>query len=205
MIVFWFIWKAHNQCCFDEIQPKYFLVTSLCLSLLNAYPLDNRITNIRRVVIEQIDKSVPWGFFDGSTAGIPQTCGAGGILYLSNEHFFTFSAGLGLGTNNYAELLALKLLIILALKQGVQSLQIFGDSQLVINWVTGKFRINNIVLTQVLQEVIRISNFLAKVNDKHIYRECNTKADALANAGANVIEGHWKILEYRGVDTYETF
>ena len=128
-----------------------------------------RIANIRRVVIEQIDKSVPWGFFDGSAVGIPHTCGAGGILYLSDEHFFTFSAGLGLGTNNYAELLALKLLIILALKQGFQSLQIFGDSQLVINWVTGKFRINNIVLTQVLQEVIRISNFLAKVDYKHIY------------------------------------
>ena len=53
--------------------------------------------------------------------------------------------------------------------------------------------------------MIRISNFLAKVDYKHIYRERNTKADALANAGANVIEGHWKILEYRGADTYETF
>ena len=74
-----------------------------------------------------------------------------------------------------------------------------------INWVTGKFRINNIVLTQVLQEVIRISNFLSKVYYKHIYWEQNTKADALANVGANVIEGHWKILEYRGADTYETF
>ena len=74
-----------------------------------------------------------------------------------------------------------------------------------INWVSGKFRINNIVLTQVLQEVIRISNFLVKVDYKHIYRERNAKADALANAGANVIEGHWKILEYRGVETYETF
>ena len=55
------------------------------------------------------------------------------------------------------------MLIILALKQGVQNLQIFGDSQLVINWVSSKFRINNIVLTQVLQEVIRISNFLVKL------------------------------------------
>ena len=84
-------------------------------------------------------------------------------------------------------------------------MHIFGDSQLVINWVTGNFRINNIVLTRVLWKVIRISNFLAKVDYKHIYREHNTKTDALANAGANVIEGHWKILEYKGADTYETF
>ena len=84
-------------------------------------------------------------------------------------------------------------------------MHIFGDSQLVINWVSGKFIINNIVLTQVLQEVIRISNFLVKVDYKHIYHEWNSKADALANAGANVMEGHWKILEYRGVETHETF
>ena len=136
---------------------------------MNSYPLDNRALNIRMVVNEHIDKASPWGYFDGSAPRVPQICGAGGLLYLFDEHYFTFSAGLGLGTNNYAELLALKLLINLDLKQGVQTLQIFGDSQLVINWVSGKFRINNILLTQVLQEVIRISNFLVKVDYKHIY------------------------------------
>ena len=74
-----------------------------------------------------------------------------------------------------------------------------------INWASGKFRINNILLSQILQEVIRISNLLVKVEYKHIYRERNSKADALANASTNVLEGHWKILEYRGPDTYETF
>ena len=97
------------------------------------------------------------------------------------------------------------MLITLTLKQGVQTLQVFGDSQLVINWISGKFRINNILLTQILHEVIRISNLLVKFYYKHIYRERNTKADTLANAGANVLEGHWKILEYRGSETYETF
>ena len=110
-----------------------------------------------------------------------------------------------MGTNNFVELSALKLLIILAFKQGVKCLQIFGDSQLVINWVSGKYRINNILLTQILQEVICLSNFLEKVEGKHIYRERNSKADALANAGANVVEGHWKIMEFRGAETYETF
>ena len=135
----------------------------------------------------------------------PQICGAGGILYLSDEHFFTFFAVLGMGTNNFAELSALKLLIILALKQGVKCLQIFGDSQLVINWVSGKYRINNILLTQILQEVIRLSNFLEKVECKHIHRERNSKAYSLANAGAYVVEGHWRIKEFRGDESYETF
>ena len=59
LIVFGLIWKARNQCCFDDIQPKSYLVTSLCLGLLNAYPLDNRIVNLRMVVNEQIDKASP--------------------------------------------------------------------------------------------------------------------------------------------------
>ena len=78
--------------------------------------------NMRLVVNEHIDKSYPWAYFDGSVARVPQICGAGGILFLTDGHFFTFSARLGQGTNNYAELLALKLLILLSLQQGVHSM-----------------------------------------------------------------------------------
>ena len=74
-----------------------------------------------------------------------------------------------------------------------------------INWVSGKFRINNVHLTQVLHEVFRISDFLEKVDFNHIYRERNSKADALAKAGANVVEGHWIIHEIRASETYQTF
>ena len=108
IIVSWFIWKARNQCCFEDIQPKTYLVSSLCLGLLNSYPLDNRVMNMRLVVNEQIDKASPWGYFDGLASGMPQIC---------------------------------------------------GDSQLVIKWVSS----------------------------------------------VNVEEGHWKIQEFRGTETYGTF
>ena len=35
-------------------------------------------------------------------------------FFLSDVHYFSFKAGLGLGTNNFAELCALKLLLTLA-------------------------------------------------------------------------------------------
>ena len=53
--------------------------------------------------------------------------------------------------------------------------------------------------------MIHLSNFLEKVEFKHIYRERNSKADALANACAYVVEGHWRIMEFRGAESYETF
>ena len=59
VIVSWFIWKARNQCCSEDIHPKSYVVSSLCLGLLNSYPLDNRALNIRMVVNEQIDKASP--------------------------------------------------------------------------------------------------------------------------------------------------
>ena len=42
--------------------------------------------------------------------------------------------GLGNRTNNFVELLAMKLLLHLAKEKGINTLQIFGDSMLAINW-----------------------------------------------------------------------
>ena len=82
---------------------------------------------------EVIDKSFSWGYFDGSTAWEPKVYGSGGKLLISDDHFFTFKAGLGFGTNNYADLCALKLLLSLAWDNHIKKLHIYGDSQLVIN------------------------------------------------------------------------
>ena len=118
-------------------------VSSLCLGLLSSFPQDNIAVRIRFVVEEGFDKSLHWGYFDGSAAGEPKICGAGELLVIYDDHFFTFKASLGYGTNNFAELLGLKLLLTLALDKHLFKLQIFGDSQLVINWASGniEFRI----------------------------------------------------------------
>ena len=52
--------------------------------------------------MEVIEKSFAWGYFDSSAAGEPKICGARGMLYISDEHYFSYKAGLGSGTNNYA-------------------------------------------------------------------------------------------------------
>ena len=55
------------------------------------------------------------------------------MLYILYDHYFSFKAGLGFGTNNFVELLGLKLLLTLALEKHISKLHIFGDSLLVIN------------------------------------------------------------------------
>lgn len=54
------------------------------------------------------------------------------MLHLSNSHSLKFTAELGNGTNNFSELMALKLVLALGLEHGVSHLQVFGDSLLVI-------------------------------------------------------------------------
>ena len=112
------------------------------------------------------------------------------MLYISDEHFFTFQAGLGTGTNNFAEICALKLLLPLAREKHIVKIQLFGDSQLVINWANGKFRLLNLELAQVLNEVNRLADLFEHLDLKHIYRERNSLVDGLAKVGALVMDGY---------------
>ena len=82
--------------------------------------------------MEVIAKTYASGFFDGSAVGEPNICGVGGVLFISDAHFFSFKVGLGMGTNNFVELCALKLLLYLAKRNSLDKIQIFSDSQLVI-------------------------------------------------------------------------
>jgi ribonuclease HI len=103
-----------------------------------------------------VDHSRPWAYFDGASQNDGQTCGGGAVLHLSDAHFFNLKLGLGPGTNNYAELMALKLLLNFAGEKGIRSIQIFGDSMVVINWVNKTQRCHNIILLPILEEVFII-------------------------------------------------
>ena len=103
------------------------------------------------------------------------------------------------------ELCALKLLLRLTRKNNLDKIQVFGDSQLVINWESGKYRLLNIELDIILQDVHYLANSLDYVSFKHIYRERNFKADTLAKAGGSLLEGFWSTCEQRGAEIIDTF
>ena len=133
-------------------------------------------------------------------SGDPKICGARGVLFIFDDHFFTFKAGLGFGTNNFVELIGLKLLLTLFLQHNYKHLHIFGDSQLVINWATGKYRIQNILLEYILLEVHRLEDLFQNLHFMHIYRERNSCADLLAKDGSNVSNGSSQISEHQAAE-----
>ncbi|WP_276568976.1 reverse transcriptase-like protein [Thermanaerosceptrum fracticalcis] len=81
-------------------------------------------------------------FFDGASSGNPGPAGIGAIILDKGEKIWEISRYIGEKTNNEAEYIALIELLKELQRRGIESCRIFGDSQLVINQVTGNWRIN---------------------------------------------------------------
>jgi hypothetical protein len=61
------------------------------------------------------------GVFDGASQ--QNLWGGGGILYLSLSHYFIMTIGIGPRTNNFVELLSLKLLIVFTIEKRLSKFQ----------------------------------------------------------------------------------
>lgn len=94
---------------------------------------------------------------------------AGGVvLHISPSHSFLLSMGLGLDTNNYAELMVLKVLLLFAKEKDVKTLQIFGDSKLIINWTKKIQSCHNLLLLPLLEDVLSIFSTFDSTSMQHV-------------------------------------
>jgi ribonuclease HI len=107
-----------------------------------------------------------------------------------------FKASLGRGTNNFAELMALKLTLVLVAEKGVTKIQIFEDSLVVINWSPGGVNIlEKKLLRPIFEEVQNLKAVFNCASFHHVYIERNELADGLSKAGLLLDPGQWHIWE----------
>jgi ribonuclease HI len=118
-----------------------------------------------------------------------------GVIHLDDHHVISFKVGLGRGTNNKAELMALKLLLILSAEKGAQKLQIFDNSLVVVNWMNGTNSLENFNLQPIYEEIQLAQTAFNSLSFHHVYRERNMVADGLLKAGLLMEEGAWIIQE----------
>lgn len=121
--------------------------------------------------------------FDGCSKGNPGLAGAGAVIY--NEKFQEIWGGsvfVGKNiTNNHSEYAGLILGLEHALQMNIKALIIRGDSQLIINHMTGKYKCKSVDL---LEHYIRAKNLESKFHSIqyiHVLREYNKRADELSN------------------------
>jgi ribonuclease HI len=115
------------------------------------------------------------------------------------SHYYLIKSGLGAGTNNYAEIMALKLLLLFVVEKGCKTLQVFGDSMLIINWEKGVQRCHISHLVPIYEEVMRLINLFDTISFTHLYRERNRLADMLSKEASQLEYGHWHIEEQSAV------
>jgi len=103
-----------------------------------------------------IDHETPWAFFYEASQDDRAKNEGGVVLHLKNSHSFNLKMGLEQGSNNYVELMALKLLITFAGEKGIKSIHIFGDSMTIINWVNKSQQCHTIRLRPILEYIFFI-------------------------------------------------
>ena len=114
-------------------------------------------------------------FFDGATQD--NRCGGGAYLFIREGNLYKITMGLGEGSNNFAELFSLKLLLIFAAEKGCRTLVCFGDSMNVINWVKKTHVCKNLRLENILTSIADIIDTFDSFSCSHVYRENNREAD----------------------------
>jgi ribonuclease HI len=132
-----------------------------------------------------IDRSHPWGFFDGASQDEGTKCGVGYVLFFTDEHFFEGKSYLGPGSNNFGELEAMFLLLKAAKKKGCNYIQVFGDSELVIQWMKGENQIQKSGLYNVEILLKEFASTFDQISFSHVYKQFNSQVDALSKASLN--------------------
>jgi ribonuclease HI len=123
-------------------------------------------------------------YFDGCSKGNPGPSGAGSVIYRNKIEMSSTSTFVGnKETNNVAEYTALIVGLKEALKIGIRSLTVRGDSLLVIKQLTGKYKVNSHHLLEYYEEAIDLAKQFRCIEFEHVPREKNGRADELANMG----------------------
>ena len=129
------------------------------------------------------------GWFDGSALPNPGPLGIGGVLRAPDGNVWHISRAAGTGDGNAAEYLALIALLELAVALQVAHLIVQGDSQVVIQDISGQVPVRTPALAPSRARAMQLMRQLGSVELVWIPRARNTDADALARRGLAVRRG----------------
>lgn len=120
---------------------------------------------------------------DGGSRGNPGPAGVGVVIENAdtNEVVETHAKFLGKTTNNQAEYKAVILGLERAVVLGATHVEVVADSELLIKQARGEYRVKNPDLQIRFAELKAFERQLPRVSYRHVRREFNKAADALAN------------------------
>jgi len=128
-------------------------------------------------------------YTDGGSINNPGPAAIAYLIYLNDKMLHSFSAKIGINTNNFAEYTAL----VRALewirqnnKESVSKITFFSDSNLMVNQLNGFYRVKNASIREFILKVRALEQEIkTAIVYKYIPREKNSAADLLVKKELN--------------------
>lgn len=118
-------------------------------------------------------------YTDGASSGNPGDSGIGVVIRTEGEKI-ELSEYIGMATNNVAEYTALLTGLLKAKKLGLDMVDVFLDSELLVKQIRGEYRVKSDSLMGLYNKVMSLLKTFKAYSIKHVPREENTEADRLA-------------------------
>jgi len=120
-------------------------------------------------------------YTDGGARGNPGPAAAGYVLKTAEGETFEAGEYLGTATNNQAEYEALQRGLARARVAGVDQLDVYMDSELIVKQIGGEYRVKNADLKPLYEAVCALIAAFDRVTFQHVPRAKNKRADQLVN------------------------
>ena len=119
-------------------------------------------------------------FTDGGARGNPGPAGYG-VRIRRDDEVIDLKGALSSATNNVAEYSGLLAALDWAVANGIATLHIRSDSELLIKQMRGEYRVKSIGLQPLFERARELVGAIGHVQFEHVRREFNQDADRLAN------------------------
>jgi len=121
-------------------------------------------------------------YFDGASRGNPGAAAVGWVITAEGAILTEGNDRIGTATNNVAEYRALLAAIDAALAYDPARVDLRGDSQLIVRQMTGEYKTRDGTLATLREEALTALDPVEAWTIRHVDREGNARADALAAA-----------------------
>lgn len=127
-------------------------------------------------------------FADGGSRGNPGPAASGAVICdASHQPIAKVGLFLGVATNNQAEYSALIIGLTKASKLGIKRIAIRLDSKLVVEQVSGRWKVKDEKIKKLLPRIHTLLKEFTHYDIRHIPRAQNSLADSIVN---NVLDRH---------------
>jgi ribonuclease HI len=125
-------------------------------------------------------------YTDGAARGNPGPAGIGVVVTDGRGRTVAeIAEGIGPATNNVAEYRAVLAGLEAAAELGARTILVRSDSRLLVEQLSGRFRVKNPRLIRLHEEARGLMKGFREVRFEHVPREENKAADRLANKGVD--------------------